>query len=1149
MDVVSGQVITSETDVDLPGLLPLTLRRAYASDYIGGRLYGPGWSSTLDQRIEIDADGIHFAGDDAQILHYPLPDSPGRAVLPTGGACRPLVWDQRGDTFRIEDPDSGWTHHFAGSGAPPWRIGEVRPLTEVSDRNGHRIEFLRDADGLPTEVRHSAGYRVAVDTAPGPEGEGVRAERLRLLDETVTGTTVVEYQYYPDGHLAAIVDSTGLPYVYEYDDQGRMTDWIDRNGYSYTYGYDQASGRVVRASGQDGVLAAEFAYDTAARTTAVTDSLGRTTVYQYDQDDRVTLTTDPAGHRVHTEWDRRGRPLSTTDQLGRTTRYTLDEQGDPVRIDHPDGTATEFGHNALRLPVQISLPGGAVWRYEYDERGNRLAVTDPCAATTRYEYDELGRATATVDAEGNVTRIETDPAGLVLSVTDPLGQTHRCERDGFGRVVAETDPLGATTRYGWTVEGRPLWRLLPDGGREEWVHDPEGGLLEHLDPAGHRTRYEVGSFGVRTAQIDAAGTRLEYRYDTELRMTAVTSPTGRTWQYAYDQAGNLAAETDYNDRTVRYEHDAAGQLVRRTNGAGQSVGYTWDAAGRVTGHHSDTGGSDFAYDEAGNLRQARNKEVLLGFGHDALGRLLTETANGLTTTSSYDLLGRRVERRTPGGTVTLWQHDANHQTTALQTSNVRLSFGYDAAGQELYRWLGDRLALTSSWDRLGRLTGRQVLAVDGTGASRNSRLLRERGWTYRGDGLPATQSDKGGIDRHFQLDPIGQVTAVQAGELSERYSYDAGGNLLHAATAGDPALDSAGPRTVDGMLLREAGRCRYEYDAQGRLTGSRRRTLSGKEKSWEFRWDAFDRLTDARNPAGEHWHYVYDPLGRRAAKQLLGPDGAVLAETRFCWDGEVLAEQGHHVTGQQTTTTTTWEYQPDTWTPVTQIERTRSDQAVIDEQFYAIVTDLAGAPTELLTAEGAVVWQRTASLWGLPLTSDATGPADCPLRFPGQYHDEETGLDYNLHRYYDPQTARFISPDPLGLTPAPNHYAYVTNPLDEIDPLGLAKRKGSGGGSNSGGNNNQKPTPPAPGSRAIPPRQPPPSSLPGFPGARRVPPKTPVQKGGGLRPRWEDKKHIYEWDSQHGEVEKYDKQGKHLGAYDTNGKQLKGPEAGRKCVK
>ncbi|WP_261905685.1 RHS repeat-associated core domain-containing protein, partial [Streptomyces buecherae] len=62
---------------------------------------------------------------------------------------------------------------------------------------------------------------------------------------------------------------------------------------------------------------------------------------------------------------------------------------------------------------------------------------------------------------------------------------------------------------------------------------------------------------------------------------------------------------------------------------------------------------------------------------------------------------------------------------------------------------------------------------------------------------------------------------------------------------------------------------------------------------------------------------------------------------------------------------------------------------------------------------------------------------DCPLRFPGQYADPETGLHYNYFRHYDPETGRYASPDPLGLEAAPNPLSYVHNPLTWTDPLGL----------------------------------------------------------------------------------------------------------------
>jgi RHS repeat-associated protein len=65
-----------------------------------------------------------------------------------------------------------------------------------------------------------------------------------------------------------------------------------------------------------------------------------------------------------------------------------------------------------------------------------------------------------------------------------------------------------------------------------------------------------------------------------------------------------------------------------------------------------------------------------------------------------------------------------------------------------------------------------------------------------------------------------------------------------------------------------------------------------------------------------------------------------------------------------------------------------------------------------------------------------------PLRFAGQYFDEESGLNYNYHRHYDPETGRYVSEDPLGLAPAPNPYTYVHNPTTWVDPLGLAGSSG-----------------------------------------------------------------------------------------------------------
>ncbi|WP_051857065.1 DUF6531 domain-containing protein [Streptomyces sp. NRRL S-1868] len=1088
VDVAGGDMFMEQTDLSLPGALPLVVSRTHLSSYRAGVCFGPSWASTLDEHVQLDADGVVYAGADGMRLVFPVPE-PGVPVLPAKGARWTLEWDGGPDgAMRVTDPHSGLVRTFADPG-PTEEDGVIcLPLACWEDRNGERVDIERDAGGVPTGLRHSGGYYVTVET------ENRRVTALRLMDEapspyaaasgsSAPGTTVLRYAYDEAGNLAEVVNSTGKALRFTYDSAGRMLTWQDRNGTLFRYEYDTA-GRVVATAGPDGIYANRFTYDDAARTTVLTDSYGGRRICRWNTEGQVVEETDPLGHTTRTEWNAHGTaPVTVTEPSGRTTRYAYDAYDNLVSVTHPDGTVTTVEHNALHLPTLIREPGGARWQHTYDEAGNLTATVDPAGATTRYRYTPRGHLTAVIDALGHTRRIVPDPAGLPTAVTDALGHTTHVRRDTFGRITAITDPLGHTTRMAWTVEGRPAWREDATGARETWTWDGEGNLLGHTDAAGHTTTYEPGPFDVPLRRTDPDGATYTFTYDTEMRLTRVTNPQGRHWTYTYDPAGRLTSETDFNGARLTYELDPDGLLLGRTNAAAETLRYTRDTLGRVTAQHDLTTGAvtRFTYDEAGHLTRATTPATDLTFTHDPLGRVLTETTvlfgsppggstpspaarpterrtsdaepsttvpaepeatagsastaetSPRTVTYAYDVLGRRTHRTTPSGITSTWSYDAEGRPTELATDHGTLTLSHDAAGRETERRTGD-LTLTQQWDAADRLTTQT--------ARTPSALAQHRAYTYRPDGHLTEIRELATGTRRFDLTTTGRVHRVSAHGWHETYAYDPAGNLTHAEAPHHPAN---GERENTGTLQHRAGRTTYLHDAAGRRISTCRRLLDGRRRTWTHTWNAEDQLTRLRTPDGAVWTYTYDALGRRVAKT--GPDGHTLT---FTWDGTRLAEQTTHE-GR----TTTWDHAPGTHRPLTQTDHTPltripgqslltklTDPHTTAPRFHAVLTDLTGTPTELLTPTGELTWQHRTTLWGTPLPPPASTEAGdtltCPLRFPGQYADPESGLHYNYFRYYDPEGGRYLSADPLGLGPAANSVTYVTNPHNWTDPLGLA---------------------------------------------------------------------------------------------------------------
>nr|WP_268810395.1 RHS repeat-associated core domain-containing protein [Variovorax sp. Root318D1] len=247
-----------------------------------------------------------------------------------------------------------------------------------------------------------------------------------------------------------------------------------------------------------------------------------------------------------------------------------------------------------------------------------------------------------------------------------------------------------------------------------------------------------------------------------------------------------------------------------------------------------------------------------------------------------------------------------------------------------------------------------------------------------------------------------------------------------------------------------------------------------------FTWDGFNRMTAATDHDGITTTFSYDPLGRRIAKRSGD------ATTLFGWDGDVLAFESTQSTAalneqQGQGWSVHYIHERDSFVPLVQIRQPRAmalsettdvkalmefnggvydieqdplwngeqrsvPRAFDRKEMAFYQCDHLGTPQELTDHEGSIAWSAQYKAWGeaREAISEAGRRAGFrnPIRFQGQYFDEETGLHYNRHRYFDPHAGRFASSDPIKLAGGFNLYEYAPNPVQWLDSLGLQRSKG-----------------------------------------------------------------------------------------------------------
>jgi RHS repeat-associated protein len=272
----------------------------------------------------------------------------------------------------------------------------------------------------------------------------------------------------------------------------------------------------------------------------------------------------------------------------------------------------------------------------------------------------------------------------------------------------------------------------------------------------------------------------------------------------------------------------------------------------------------------------------------------------------------------------------------------------------------------------------------------------------------------------FQYDPTGRILNAK-GRTEEFFEFDPAGNMQPKGL---------GAYTVPGNRLEVFEDLRYEYDVHGNVSTRKK----GVHEEAEFTWNAEHQLKEAkvtRKGTTQTTRYEYDALGRRTRK--IDAFGA----TEYLWDGDLMIES------RRNNKQALFLFEPGSFVPLATVQ---------DEKTYWYQCDQVGALQELTDKEGQIVWAADYRVWGeTKLRKIGTDGAvryakqpepppvlEQPFRFQGQQFDEETGLHYNRHRYYDPGIGRFVSQDPIGLRGGGNLFAYAPNPLRWVDPFGLA---------------------------------------------------------------------------------------------------------------
>ncbi|MCL2724324.1 MAG: DUF6531 domain-containing protein [Polyangiaceae bacterium] len=1060
LDAASGDFSAARVDHKVEGVVPFSVGRTFNSKFVVQPIlqipdevkkylpFGPGWRASWQIELRLCVSGFIYTRADGEEFSFYNPNAKERSFAVTGRLINPsdCVELQRIDERHVRVTGFGTDRSTNSLVFEEWSHEQYR-LKSIERTSKARLDFYYDEQSRVVGVTQSRERRRYGIQYEGHQGDQVSRVFLHLPDGS--SRLVAEYHYDNQGHLIEVFNSRGSAARYAYDEEDRITHEKSRNGSEYELRYQGTA--CVYARGTNGFAERTVEIDRNGHITHVADSHGNVTRYTWNDHGQVLRTISPTGNTTSQIFDRYDRLIQYGQEDGSATDYEFDELGRIEGIRTSCGEKTAFYYDDChRLIAYAELVNGEVvtWvKFTHDEDHNVTSIQINDGPPWKYDYTSYGEVARITAPSGATTSSLYDDRGGILAATNWDGQTWKYVRDALGRVVTETDPLGQTLEIDY----------LDEDGRSTQVTDRDGRIYERhvseddrsiqvVRPGGATRSLELSSGGMPVSLIDEMGAVTQLEWGTEPgELTRIINANDAEYTFEYDADMRVISRKTFDGRVLKTEYKR-GRVAATVDGAGQKTSYEYNRRGFVSKQTSPDGVTQFRYDLQGLLTNMETPTSKLVLHRDVQGSIVAEEVDGVQVERKLDVMGQPIAHSTPYGPTTSFAWTLGGDCQSIKYGDVAVDFTRDAFGREIGRQLGEAGYFQQSYNPVGSLLtqafhwtpnsqpGAKPLAPE---------VMRRFGFDARGFLESIEDRQRGPMQ--LMHNARGDLTGVvRENGISDFYMYDACRNrIYHAATQHGAMLAEALEQAerehkVHGevpfdLVAQTAQRFPHDVTNQGYeqggggrnviLTGPGRPTTelqynangqvvvktvsSGPEKyTYRYDWNARGELIAVTAPNGKKWEYRYDASGRRIEKK--SPTGDIW---RFVWMGHELLH-----TLKNDKLAESYVYEPGGGCPIL-----RDDGAV-----HFILPDQNDSPAEEVGPDGKLEYVYQKGTWGEGFEhhGETGGQA-----FLGQWCDGESGLHYSHFRYYDPETGRYLSPDPIGLAGRLNVYGYAPDPL------------------------------------------------------------------------------------------------------------------------